>query len=170
MEINWPELLIGAVLGFGLSLPFFFHERTERKREVGVNWTRDLRSLEPLLFRPGLTYEALYRATSAFPMDHYRRVLGPTDFRALEDLQNALAEIEYPTLSSAQEDHARAVDRAKKLHTEVLNIGRMRSAQEYTDLVNFEKWQERRRHPIRAFKVGVKNYFARRRRNKLSTE
>ena len=166
MEINWAELLIGAVLGFGLSLPFYFHERRERKREVGINWTRDLRSLEPLLFKPGLTYEKLYAATSQFPLDHYRRVLGPDDFRILERFQNALATIQFPTVSVKEETLAKAVEEAKELHTELLNRGRMRSAQEYTELVARERRQENRRHPIRWARVSLKNYFLRRRRDK----
>lgn len=170
MEINWPELLLGAVLGFGLSLPFFFHERKERKREVGVNWTRDLRSLEPLLFGRDLTWQALYTATSAFPMDHYRRVLGPPDFLALEDLQNALAQTDHPTLSIKAEDHARAMERVQTLRVEIMNIGRRRSSQEYSDLHSYEKWQERRRHPFHAIKLGVKNYFIRHRRKKLGAD
>lgn len=170
MEINWPELLIGAVLGFGLSLPFYFHQRSERKREVGINWTKDLRSLEPLLFTQGLTYAKLYDATSAFPLDHYRRVLGPTDFRLLENFQNALVQVEHPQPTSTVAERAEALERAKKLHTELVNTGRYRSSQEYTDLIKRERWQERRRHPFHAVKVGVKNYFNRRRRKKTKPD
>ncbi|EQM74371.1 hypothetical protein [Microbacterium maritypicum] len=166
MEINWPELIIGAVLGFGLSLPFYFHQRNERRREVGINWTKDLRSLEPLLFAPALTYSKLYTATSAFPLDHYRRVLGPSDFRLLENFQNVLVEIEHPPATSTVADRAQALERAKKLHAELVNRGRHRSAQEYTELMARERRQESRRHPIHWARVGVKNYFIRRRRNK----
>lgn len=169
MDINWPELVIGAALGFGLSLPFYFHQRSERKREVGISWTKDLRSLEPLLFAPGLTYSKLYTATSAFPLDHYRRVLGPSDFRLLENFQNVLVEVENPPPTSTVADRARALERANTLHTELVNCGRFRSSQEYTHLIERERWQERRRHPFRAIKVGVKNYFARRRRKNLET-
>lgn len=174
MDINWPELVIGGifgtVLGVGSSLPFFFHERRERKREVAIHWTRDLRSLEPLLFKPGLTYEKLYAATSQFPIDHYRRVLGPDDFRLLERFQNALATIQFPTINVSEETLAKAVEQAKELHTELVNVGRMRSSQEYTELVARERRQENRRHPIRWARVGVKNYFIRRRREKLGTD
>lgn len=166
MEINWPELIIGAVLGFGLSLPFFFHERRERKREVGINWTRDLRSLEPLLFTKGLTWDKLNAATSQFPIDHYRRVLGPDDFRLLERFQNALATIQFPTIDVKEETLAKAVEEANQLHTELVNRGRMRSSQEYTELVARERRQANRRHPIRWARVTVKNYFLRRRRKK----
>lgn len=170
MEINWPELLIGAVLGFSLSLPFYFYERNERKREMGINWTKDLRSLEPLLFAPGLTYSKLYTAASAFPLDHYRRVLGPSDFRLLENFQNVLVEIEHPPATSTVADRAGALQRAKELHTELVNVGRKRSSQEYTELVARERRQENRRHPIRWARVGVKNYLIRRRRKKQSSD
>lgn len=42
MGINWAALLIGAVVGFSLLLPFYIDERNERKREVA--------STEPKIF------------------------------------------------------------------------------------------------------------------------
>ncbi|WP_349427482.1 hypothetical protein [Microbacterium sp. LWS13-1.2] len=101
-SINVPELLVGAVLGVAFSLPFFFHERRERKREVGVNWTKDLRRLEPLLGDSKTRYADLYAALSDVPVDHYRRVLGPDDFRLVEDLQNAYAGAEFAASAQAK--------------------------------------------------------------------
>lgn len=170
MDINWPELIIGAVIGLGLSLPVSIHERRERKREVGVNWTRDLRSLDSLLLSRNLTYASLYTATSEFPMDHYRRVLGPDDFLALEELQNALGEIAHPTISTKAANHFEAVERVNKLRVEVRDIGARRSGQEYTDLVNHEKWTERRRHPLRWIKNEVVGFFIRRRLKRRKPE
>lgn len=93
--IDIPNLIAGAVLGFLLSLPFFIHERHERKREVGITWTKDMRRAERLLADPEAKAQDVYDYFSNIPTDHYRRVLGPDDFRMVEDLQNAFWGVEH---------------------------------------------------------------------------
>lgn len=164
MEImNWPELLVGALLGFALSLPFYIHERQERKREVGLSWTRDLRTLEPLILQGRTTHAEFTTATRALPLDHYRRVLGPDDFRLVEDFQNALAGAE---LHPSPETH----ERLHTLRIKLANRGRFRSSDEYDDLTTREQWQDRRRHPLRWLKNEVYGYFRRRGIEKMKAE
>lgn len=87
--IHIPNLVAGAVLGFLLSLPFFVHERRERRREVGITWTKGLRRSERLIAGSKTSAQNIYDYFSNIPADHYRRVLGPEDFRMVEDLQTA---------------------------------------------------------------------------------
>ncbi|MDD7929699.1 hypothetical protein [Microbacterium thalli] len=95
LNIDVPNLLAGAVLGFVLSLPLVFHERAERRRDLGVAWTGELRQLEPLLHNPSTTFEDFYSAASAIQVDHYRRYLGPDDFRLLEATTNAFLGVQH---------------------------------------------------------------------------
>lgn len=155
MDINWIELAIGAVGGFGLSLPFFFHQRRERKWEVGLNWTRDLLSLEPLILK-GTTHAKLVEATRALPLDHYRRILGPDDFRLLENFLGAV-------LTAERTDSPSAREQRHKLRTELVNLGRFRSASEFDDQIKREDHHENFKHPFRWMKRKVKSYFLRRR-------
>lgn len=120
-----PNLLAGALAGFLLSLPFFFHERREREREVGITWTKDLRQFESALALPTTRAQDVHEYFSTIPVDHYRRVLGPADSRLVEDLQNAYWAAEKGAadhVAATKEHYARRVSPAQRRRSRVRDL------------------------------------------------
>jgi hypothetical protein len=152
--IDVPNLVGGFILGVLASLAFLFwdraHERRRLKDEVQAAWISAASEVELLLWRSETTSVTLQTATARLPLDRWRRILGPGDFRALEKLQAAYAIAE---MTSARPQAAEALTAAR---VEFANLVRYSRSDEYTRLIGREERQrireDFRRHPIKTWK------------------
>jgi hypothetical protein len=91
--INWPELLIGLVLGVLATLVFWLidraHARRQRKQDAEDAWRGVAKEIELLIFKLDTRVSDIDAARARYPIDTWRAILGPDSFRLLEQLENA---------------------------------------------------------------------------------
>lgn len=95
--IDWPNLIVGAVLGFLLALILWMIDRRraqrERVREAATAWMGAAKQIE-LATRPETTASELYLLRVSYPVDVWRSLLGPNDFLSLERLEGSYQQLE----------------------------------------------------------------------------
>lgn len=171
--IDWPNAIIGFLLGIGATLPFWIHDRLharlERHRDLWAAWKVAMKEIELLMWKPETRASDLYIARTRFPIDHWRTVVDDrTGFVLLERLERAYASIEhfgnqYRQLPSrdTQNRFFAARDEWTAARIDFANYSRSAQSDGYTELVLREELRRRRhdlvRHPIRTVrrKIGL---------------
>lgn len=101
--IDWPNLLIGAVVGAVVTaIPWAIDHglaRRARRADVLTAWATAAKQLEILLWTPDTTSADLFRLRASFPIDRWRKTLGPGDFRLLEGVERAFHDTERASLA-----------------------------------------------------------------------
>lgn len=95
--LDWPNLIAGAVIGLilGVLVTGSFWVVDRRRNATGArddarsSWTTAAHQIEQLARLKSTTSADLYRAASQYPIDRWRKLLGPGDFRLLEAMQRS---------------------------------------------------------------------------------
>ena len=164
--IDWPNLIAGAVLGFLLALiPWMIDRRRARRHrriDTATAWMGAAKEIE-LAAQPGATSADLYLVRVRYPVDLWRSILGPNDFRALERLENAFTQVEVfgrmaqenGTPESAQRLQVALVER-RDAYVEFANLSRRMQSASYHNGVCAEDRRLMRHdyliHPVRTWK------------------
>jgi hypothetical protein len=97
--IDWPNLIAGFLIGLVPTLTLWLVDRHRakrtREREARDGWNVAAKTIESLLYKPDTTSVTLYDTVMSYPIDTWRAILGPDEFRALEAVQNAYARAEF---------------------------------------------------------------------------
>lgn len=163
--IDWPNLIAGFILGVIASLAFLLwdrrHERRKEKDEARSEWLSAASEIDLVLWKSETTSGTLHTVVTRLPLERWRRLLGPDDFRALERVQNAYAGVELWSPRAAEDEAAmqrfvQAADELRAARTEFVNRVRMQKATDYLRVVGDEFRQatlgEYRQHPIETWK------------------
>lgn len=162
--IDWPNLIAGFILGVVASLGFLIwdrrHERAKEKAEARSEWLSAASEIELVLWNQETTSTSLYSVVTRLPLERWRRLLGPDDFRALERVQGAYASIEgfaaRATDDAGIRRFAQAAEELRASRIDFANLVRMSKSEEYTQLMDREERQKVRKnyrqHPIKTWK------------------
>lgn len=148
--IDWPNALIGFVLGLIPTGIGWWSERRKRRQQAAYEWVAFARGLEQLIWQPGLTAVKLHNATVDRPLDMWRSVAGRTGFVALERLEHALENWEHlreqGPVDPGQEK--RWLDELTTAHTAFANWVRAESSSQYNRLLRSEHQHHAISHPL----------------------
>lgn len=166
--LDWPNLivggLIGAVLGAGVTVLFWLVDRARARRtridDARDEWERAAQRIESVILLKASTAADVYRTVAEYPIDRWRRVLGPHDFRVLENVQRVYVLLESTAevmKSDPQNPVARRQFRSvegawRTACVEFVNMARTMRAESYNEVTAAEAraefWRDMRRHPI----------------------
>jgi len=161
--IDWPNLVAGVVLGFLLALvPWMLDRRrakAHRRTDAAMAWMSVAKEIE-LATQPASTSTDLYLVGVRYPIDLWRSILGPNDFRALERLEHAYVQVEAlaeesPTPQNSQRLRAALIER-RDAFVKFANLSRRMQSESYNDVVRAEErrriGRDYRTHPVRTWK------------------
>lgn len=165
--LDWLNLLAGAVLGVLLGLvPGWFDKRRARSQELSDarhEWSVAAGRLE-LIARPDTTSAEFHYACTAYPIDRWRKLLGPSDFLLVERLQSAYTMVEVCAAGATEEPKdesaTRRLDSAllerQSAFVEFANMARALQSSIYNEVVSAEMRRQLRsdylNHPIRTIR------------------
>lgn len=159
--IDWPNALVGFVLGVAATLVFWFIDRArarrERRAEVWDAWKSAAKEIELMLGRPTTTAGSLYLARVKYPVDTWRAILGPDSFRQLEDLQRSYGALEYwartlsenPADPELQAKFDSAMQERKEAMIAFANFSRQAQSDGYQAVIRAEARRDLRRDYLR---------------------
>lgn len=175
--IDWPNLLAGFLLGLVPTLLLWWndHRQSQRARteDARVAWMGAARDIE-LGARPESTAGDIFLLRTKYPIDRWRSILGPDDFRALERLESAYQQVEFRVEQAEKagrtpESIARidaALLERRDAYVEFANLSRRMQSASYHEVVTAEERARTRRdylrHPIRTWRRERRNRLARR--------
>jgi hypothetical protein len=171
--LDWPNLLVGAVLGFLLGMIPWAIDRARSRRsriaDVRAAWAPAAKRLELLAWDRTTTAADLYVARVGYPIDHWRKVLGPDDFRLMERMEGAFSTVEFWARKHAESPGdgevtarlRRAAEEQRDAVVAFANMSRAMQSTQYTEVVDAEARAKLRgeyvRHPFRTFKRERRN-------------
>jgi hypothetical protein len=163
--IDWPNAIVGFVLGIAATCVFWAIDRRHAKRlrrlDALDSWKGAAKEIELLLWSKTTTSWMLYEARVKYPIDTWRSILGPDDFRSLEEVENAFQTVEHleskiatnTATASDIEWIERALPRKRDAIVEFANRSRRMQSAGYHEVVTAEQRRATRRdllhHPIR---------------------
>lgn len=162
--IDWPNLIAGFILGVVASLGFLIwdrsHERAKTRLEARSAWITAATEVVRISWQPDASSGSVYKATASLPVDHWRRILGPDDFVALERMHNAFATVEAQSLHATDEAGrqrlAEAQEHLRRARNDFSDRVHFARGDEHTSLIDREHKRKVRRdyrqHPIITWK------------------
>jgi hypothetical protein len=179
--IDWPNLALGALFGVVITaIPWGIDHslaRRSRRAETLAAWATASKQIEILLWTPDATAAELFKLWSQYPIDHWRKTLGPADFRLLEKVHRAYHECETALIlvqqSYSDEKQERMISAyQKRQHAAVAFSNRSREmwSESYARVTSAEArakfWKDFRVHPVATMRRHAHNRRAMRTRPK----
>lgn len=163
--IDWPNALVGFLLGVLATLAFWLIDRgrakRQRRQDAMDSWKGAAKEIELLTFKADTTAADLYTTRVRYPIDTWRSVLGPESFRLLERLEGTYHTSEHLAQKVAEGDAVAAdVERLQGAVAErreailaFANFSRLAQSEGYHEVVSAEERKRTRRdylrHPIK---------------------
>ena len=163
--IDWPNALVGFVLGVAATLLFWIPDRIragrQRQDELWESWKVAMKDLEILMWNPETRAGDIYVARTRYPIDLWRTILKERDgFLLLERAEGAYASVEHFgnefSADASSEESARfllAQSEWASARVAFTNYSRNAHSEGYDQLVRREERQRNRRdllqHPIK---------------------
>jgi hypothetical protein len=173
--IDWPNLLVGAVIGFLLGLIPWRIDRRRVKRErvsdARAEWMNAAKQIE-LAVGPKTTSGDFYQLRVSYAVDHWRRILGPHDFVLLDRLESSIQQFDGMTRRFNGErtpENWAQVEAAMTARNDAFvgfaNMSRAMQSESYNDVINAEErgqfWRDFKRHPVHSLAKKRRNQKAR---------
>jgi hypothetical protein len=172
LVIDWANVIVGAVLGAGVTaIPWTIDHslaRRARRADVLAAWATASKQIEILLWTPNVTAGELFKLVAQYPIDHWRKTLGPDDFRLLEDVQQAFHKSERTLFlvqqsysAERQEDMIRAYTARQDVAAAFSNRSREMWSESYQRVTNVEARAKVRKdfraHPVKTLRREIRN-------------
>ena len=98
--IDWPNALVGFLLGVAAMLLFWIPDRMragrQRQEELWESWKVAMKDLEILMWKPETRADDIYVARARYPIDLWRTVLTERGgFLLLERAEGAYSSVEH---------------------------------------------------------------------------
>lgn len=159
--IDWANLIAGVVLGFLPGLALWMVDRSRGKRQRRADaltaWAVAAKELELAALRPGATSGDLYLARVRHPIDLWRSILGPEDFRRWERVEGSFQAVEtwsrriQDGTGDGQDEErlVRALEERRTALAAFANVSRMMQSVSYDDVIDAEERRRVRRDYLR---------------------
>jgi len=176
--IDWPNLLIGALLGAVITaIPWAIDHslvRRDRFADALAAWAVAAKRIELLAILKTTTLADLYRTRLAYPIDRWRLILGPNDFVLLEGMEAAYHRREAAAQAVADDPGNAALKRQqrtvenkwKSASVAFINMSRgLQDGQQLATLYRESRrrfWRSLGRHPVATLRGELHERRARR--------
>jgi hypothetical protein len=176
LVIDWPNLILGALLGFALGLILWLLDRHRAKRERALDaraeWMKAAKQIE-LAVGPQTTAGEFYVLRASHVVDRWRSILGPDDFVLLDRLESSFQQAEGMGRRFKEQRTAEnwallqtALSARAAAFVAFANMSRAMQSESYSDVLRAEArtqyWRDFKRRPIRTWRQNRRNEKAQR--------